>query len=180
MHIEKNLCDSIIATLLNIPDKTMDSEKSRQDMLKMGIWKELAPVQNGKRTYLPPACYTLSKTNKTSLCECLRGVKVPTGYSSNISSRVSMKDLKLIDMKSHDCNVLMQHLLPVAIRGILPKHVSHVITKLCIFFNAICSKMIDPDMLDDQQAEVIVTLCQFEMYFPLYFLMLWCIWLFIW
>ena len=133
MHIEKNVCDSIIGTLLNIPGKTKDGEKARQDMLKMGIRKELAPVEKGKRIYLPPACYTLSKKEKTSLCECLRGVKVPSGYSSNISSRVSMKDLKLTGMKSHDCHVLMQHLLPVAIRGILPKHVRHVITKLCIF-----------------------------------------------
>ena len=44
MHIEKNVCNSIVGTLLNIPGKTKDGEKARQDMLKMGIRKELAPV----------------------------------------------------------------------------------------------------------------------------------------
>jgi len=32
-----------------------------------------------------------------------------------------MQDLKLIGLKSHDCHILMQQLLPVAIRRILPK-----------------------------------------------------------
>jgi len=32
-----------------------------------------------------------------------------------------MQDLKLVGLKSHDCHIIMQQLLPVAIRGILPK-----------------------------------------------------------
>jgi len=43
-------------------------------------------------------------------------MKVPLGYSSNIKSLVSMEDLKLVGLKSHDCHVLMQQLLPVTIR----------------------------------------------------------------
>lgn len=53
------------------------------------------------------------------------------------------KYLKLIDLKSHDCHVFMQQLLPVAIRGILPKIVRIHITRLCLFFNAICNKVLD-------------------------------------
>nr|GEW89631.1 hypothetical protein [Tanacetum cinerariifolium] len=45
---------------------------ARKDMLAMGIRSELAPQEsNGKKIYLPPACYTLSKAEKTSFCECL-------------------------------------------------------------------------------------------------------------
>lgn len=166
MHVEKNICDSIIGTLLNIQGKTKDGIKARKDMVEMGIREQLAPQESGKRAYLPPACYTLSKKEKTSFCSCLNGVKVPSGYSSNIKKLVSMKDLKLIGMKSHDCHVLMQHMLPVAIRGILPNHVRQAITKLCYFFNAISSKVVDPEVLDTLQADVVVTLCQLEMYFP--------------
>ncbi|KAL8099331.1 hypothetical protein AgCh_031838 [Apium graveolens] len=165
MHIEKNVCESLVGTLLNIPGKSKDGMKARLDMQEMGIRVELAPQQSGKRAYLPPACYTLSRKEKISFCECLSSVKVPSGYSSNPKNIVSMKDLKLVGMKSHDCHVLMQHLLPVAIRGILPKHVRLVITKLCFFFNAICSKVIDPMTLDTVQADIIVTLCEFEMSF---------------
>ena len=167
MHIEKNVCDSLIGTLLNIQGKTKDSIKVRKDMVvEMGIRSQLAPEQRGTRTYLPPACYTLSKGEKTSLCKCLHGIKVPSGYSANMKKIVSLKDLKLLGMKSHDCHVLMTQMLPVAIRGILPDNVRHTVMKLCFFFNAINAKIVDPDTLDDLQAEVIETLCQLEMYFP--------------
>ena len=76
-------------------------------------------------------------------------MKVPQGYSSNIKSLVSVNDLKLVGLKSHDCHVLMQQLLPVAVRGILPEKVRVAISRLCFFFNAICRKVIDPKQLDD-------------------------------
>jgi len=93
-------------------------------------------------------------------------VKVPQGYSSNISSIVSMQDLKLVGLKSHDFHVLMQQLLPVAIRTILPPFVRGILTHLCMFFNVICKKVIDPRVLDDLENEAIRILCQLEMYFP--------------
>jgi len=77
-----------------------------------------------------------------------------------------MEDLKLMGLKSHDCHVLMQDLLPVAIHGILQKNVRQVITRVCLFFNAICRKVIDPTRLDDLENEAIILLCQLEMYFP--------------
>lgn len=144
MHVEKNVCDSVIGTLLNIKGKTKDCIKSRLDLREMGIREQLHPVARGKGTYLPPACHTMSKKEKIIFCECLRGIKGPQGYSSNVKSLVSMKNLKLVGLKSHDCHVLMQQLLHVAIRGILPKDVRCTITRLCLFFNTICAKVIDP------------------------------------
>ena len=128
MHVEKNVCDSVVGTLLNIKGKTKDGVKAQQDLVDMGIRFELHPQSIGKRTYLPPACHTLSKQEKKSFCECLRGVKVPQRYSSNVNSLVSMQDLKLVGLKSHDCYVLMQQLLPVAIRNILPTSIRVTIT----------------------------------------------------
>ncbi|XP_050902383.1 uncharacterized protein LOC127112997 [Lathyrus oleraceus] len=166
MHVEKNVCDSVIGTLLNIQGKTKDGLNSRLDMVKMKIREELAPQPRGNKTYLPPACHTLSKEEKRKFCQCLQGVKVPNGYSSNVKSLVSIQDLKLIGLKSHDCHILMQQLLPVAIRGILPKNVRHAITRLCLFFNDICNQVIDPDKLDEMENESIIILCQLEMFFP--------------
>ena len=37
MHVEKNVCDSLIGTLLNIKGKTKDGFKCRQDLVDMGI-----------------------------------------------------------------------------------------------------------------------------------------------
>jgi len=108
----------------------------------------------------------MSTKEKKSFCHCLQNVKVPQGYSSNIKSLVSINDLKLVGLKSHDCHVLMQQLLPVAIWRILPDKVRAAITRLCFLFNAICSKVIDPARLDELENKAAIVLCQMEMYFP--------------
>jgi len=42
MHIEKNVCDNIINTLLNVPGRTKDNKAARDDLADMGIRPELA------------------------------------------------------------------------------------------------------------------------------------------
>ncbi|KAA0047122.1 transposase [Cucumis melo var. makuwa] len=166
MHIEKNVCANLIGTLLDISGKTKDGVKSRLDLVELNIRSELAPQVGEKKIFLPPACYTLSRAEKLSFCKTLSELKVPEGYSSNIQSLVSLTDLKLYGLKSHDHHVLMQQLLPVAICGILPKHLRLAIIRLCFFFNAICKKTIDTSQLKGMQEDVVVTLCLLEKYFP--------------
>ncbi|XP_056695469.1 uncharacterized protein [Spinacia oleracea] len=167
MHIEKNVFDSLIGTLLNMPGKTKDGLNARSDLEELDIRKELHIVEEtGKRKYLPPAAYTLSKKEKIELCTSLAGVKVPEGYSSNISSLVSVENTKLVGLKSHDCHVLMEDFLPIAIRSILPKNVRYEIIRLCFFFKSIYSKAIKTKDLDSLEIEIAVILCQLEMYFP--------------
>ena len=60
----------------------------------------------------------------------------------------------------------MQQLSPVAIRSVLPKHVRYAITRLCFFFNALCSKVVDVSRLNDLQQEIVDILCLLEKYFP--------------
>ena len=48
MHIEKNICDSIIGTLLNIEGKTKDTLKSRIDLTHLGIRNDLQVQDEGK------------------------------------------------------------------------------------------------------------------------------------
>ncbi|GJS67329.1 hypothetical protein Tco_0681893 [Tanacetum coccineum] len=92
--------------------------------------------------------------------------RVPSSYPANIKKLVSVQDCKLVGMKSHDCHVFMTHMIPIAIRGLLPNNVRHTITKLCLFFNMIHSKVIDLEVLDSWQSDIILTLCELEMYFP--------------
>jgi len=84
MHLEKNVCDSIIGTLLDIKGKTNDGINAHKDLVEMGVCLKLQPQPQGKRTYFPPTCHTLSKFEKLCSCGCLWGVKIPQGYSSNI------------------------------------------------------------------------------------------------
>jgi len=47
MHVEKNVCDSLISTLLNIKGKTKDGLKCCQYLVDMGIRDQLHPVSRG-------------------------------------------------------------------------------------------------------------------------------------
>ncbi|KAK1668660.1 hypothetical protein QYE76_056819 [Lolium multiflorum] len=41
MHIMKNVCESLLGTLLNMPERTKDGPKARYDLLSIGIREEL-------------------------------------------------------------------------------------------------------------------------------------------
>ncbi|KAI5334273.1 hypothetical protein L3X38_024406 [Prunus dulcis] len=166
MHIEKNVCDSIIGTLLEIPGKNKDGIAARLDLLNMGVKTDLQPEYGERRTRLPPGPWNLSKAEKREVCNSFYGMKVPEGYSSNIKNLVSLQDSRLLGLKSHDCHTLMQQLLPVAIRSVLEKPARYAITRLCFFFNAICAKTVDVSKLDKLEEDVVVTLCLLEKYFP--------------
>ncbi|KAI5312908.1 hypothetical protein L3X38_042082 [Prunus dulcis] len=121
MHIEKNVCDSIIGTLLEIPRKNKDGIAARLDLLNMGVKTDLQPEYGERRTRLPPGPWNLLRAEKREVCNSFYGMKVPEGYSSNIKNLVSLQDSRLLGLKSHDCHTLMQQLLPVAIRSVLEK-----------------------------------------------------------
>ena len=59
------------------------------------------------RHYLSPASYTLSKEEKESMFECLASIKVSSGFSSNIKGIINVSEKKFLNLKSHDCHVLM-------------------------------------------------------------------------
>ncbi|KAI5343439.1 hypothetical protein L3X38_011315 [Prunus dulcis] len=92
MHIEKNVCDSIIGTLLEIPGKNKDGIAARLDLLNMGVKTDLQPEYGGRRTRLPPGPWNLSRAEKREVCNSFYGMKVPEGYSSNIKNLVSLQD----------------------------------------------------------------------------------------
>jgi len=110
MHVEKNVCESIFGTHLDIKGKSKDGKNSHDDLQCLGIRRSLWPQDQGKK-YFFHLYHTLFQKKKT-LCFVLFTLKVPDGYSSNPRN-----------MKAHDCHVLMQQLLPVALRHVLPKAV---------------------------------------------------------
>ena len=69
--------------------------------------------------------------------ECLNSIKVPSSISSNVKGIINVVEKKFLNLKSHDCHVLMTQLLLVTLRGILPPNVRLATVKLCAFLNAI-------------------------------------------
>uniref|UniRef100_A0A803N670 Uncharacterized protein n=1 Tax=Chenopodium quinoa TaxID=63459 RepID=A0A803N670_CHEQI len=50
MHIEKNISENILGTLMNIKDKTKDTIKARLDLVKMDIRQDLHPIVDEDKT----------------------------------------------------------------------------------------------------------------------------------
>ena len=64
MHIEKNICDSIVDTLLSIDSKSKDNMNSCPDLQAMGIRDQLHPNERGNRVIFPAACYSLTSNEQ--------------------------------------------------------------------------------------------------------------------
>ena len=77
--------------------------------------------------FKPATCYTLSMKEWKDFWKFLKSVKFPDGYVANISWNVNMKDKKITELKTYDCHVLLQWLLPIGLRVYLKKKVIRVI-----------------------------------------------------
>ena len=107
-HIKKNICDSIVDTLLIINGKSKDNMNSRLDLQVMGIRDQLHPIETGNRVILPIACYLLTSNKKKEFCKFFKEVNIPDGYASNITRCIQVNEREIFGLKSHDCHVLMQ------------------------------------------------------------------------
>jgi hypothetical protein len=96
-------------------------------------------------------------------------MRVPTGFSCNISKLVSVKDLSMFSYNSHDCYMMMMFFLAIAIWAIKPMGIKVLITCLCYFFNTISQKLIGRKELDDIKAYMIEAMCMLEMCFSPFF-----------
>ncbi|XP_021848834.2 uncharacterized protein [Spinacia oleracea] len=147
MHIEKKICDSVLGTIMNIQGKTKDTLKSRHDLKDLGVRPTLHPIKVGDKWNMPPAPYTFSSSEKQTFCNFLKELKVPDGFSSNISYCVNSKEAKISGLKSHDCHVILEHLLPLAIHGLLTLLVREALIELSLFFTLLCAKVLNVDDL---------------------------------
>ena len=139
MHIERNVSENIVSTVMNFVGKTKDTLKSRYDLVDLGIRQQLHPIEDGNKVLLPAACYALSSEEKLKVCNLLANLKVPDAFSSNIARCVNIQEKKIHGLKCHDHHVLLQDIFPIAIRGLLPKEVGEPLIELGKFFKNLYS-----------------------------------------
>ncbi|XP_058076314.1 uncharacterized protein LOC131224884 [Magnolia sinica] len=167
MHIEKNVYNNVLGTLLNIDGKTKDNVKSHLDLQEIKIRRTLHPKQRpSDKTYLPPACFTMANKEKNDFCRVIKNMKVPDGYASNISRCTNLKMKKILGLKSHDTHVLMQQILSIVVRRTLPPNVSSILIELSEFFRDLCSKVGRMQDFKFLESQIALTLCHLERIFP--------------
>ena len=111
------------------------------------------------------AIHTLTRIQKSDVCNFLRNIRIPDGYSSNLSRCADIANRKLTGLKSHDCHVYLQVLLPLVIRGIVHQDVTDPIIELSIYFKAVCSKVLQHAQLLQLESDIAVILCKLEQIF---------------
>jgi hypothetical protein len=114
---------------------------------------------------IPRAPYILSRAEKVVFTNIIRGLKTPSNYMGQLSQRIT-GDGELRGMKSHDYHILMQQILPLCLRTLLPKDVRIAIIRICRVFVRLCVKSVDPSSMTDLFNETAVTMCMLERVFP--------------
>ncbi|GJX48956.1 uncharacterized protein Tco_0275801 [Tanacetum coccineum] len=166
MHIEKNVLESLLGTLL-MNDKSKDTNKARQDLEELKIRPELWLSKKGNRKFIKPhPKYSFPPEKRRKFCEFIKGVKLPDGFGSNFKPKVTDNDNNIIGMKSHDCHIMMQRLLPAGAQAYLDSNIATPIIELCSFFKQIYARSIkESDMLIAEDRLVHI-LCNFEQIYP--------------
>nr|GFB45563.1 hypothetical protein [Tanacetum cinerariifolium] len=167
MHVEKNVFDNIFNIIMDDNDKTKDNVKARQDVKEYCKRRELELVSdvNGKVSK-PKASFSLTKEQKQVILQWVKKLKFPDGYASNLSRCADVHKGKMFGMKSHDCHVFMERLLPIAFREMLPETVWKAMTEVSLFFRDLCSTTLKVDQLEKMEKNIVVTLCKLEKILP--------------
>ncbi|XP_039145550.1 uncharacterized protein LOC120282769 [Dioscorea cayenensis subsp. rotundata] len=147
--------------------KPKDTITARLDLEDLNIKKELHLKRLPDGSYLmPQACYTLSKDERMEFCDFLKAVKFPDGFASNISRCVNSNDSQISGLKSHDCHIILQRLLPVVIRKFVPKDIFQALDELANFFKRLCCKTLKKEAVKGLQDDIVIILCKLEKIFP--------------
>ncbi|KAL9390464.1 hypothetical protein Peur_019069 [Populus x canadensis] len=166
MHIEKNVFENIFNTVIDVKGKTKDNIKARLDVALFCNHKNMELVCDGSRVAKPKASFVLEKNAQLLVYKWLKSLRFPDGHASNISRLVNTEECRLYGMKSHDCHVFMQTLIPLAFRDLLPKGIWDALTEISHFFRDICSSKLNVDHIERLEKNIVETICKLEMIFP--------------
>jgi hypothetical protein len=115
---------------------------------------------------IPRAVYQMLPQGKNIFCTVIKYATFPDGYASNMYHKVNLEDKRLTGLKSHDCHIIMQDLMPLALCRSLPRSVAMPLIRFCKYFKVLYGKVIDADEMEHWEAEIAEILCQLEMIFP--------------
>ena len=164
MHVEKNIAATTVGFLLG----EEDTIAVRKDLQDQGLMPDLHLVRQGTGSdfVMPHAPYALRPHEKQRVLRTIKSVKTPQGHCSNFSKLVNLEKGKMQFMKSHDWHVLIQEILPAAIRGSLAEGPRVAIIRLGHCLKRICAKVIAVSDLQDLMTYVAETCALLEVHFP--------------
>ena len=164
MHVEKNIATTLLGFILG----EEDTIAVRKDMQEQGTMEELHVVRVGDEEHYrkPHAPYVLRPSEKMKVLRTIKSVQTPSGHCASFAKLVNLEKGKLQYMKSHDWHVLLEEVLPAALRGSLPEGPRIAGIRLGHCFKRICEKAIRVSDLAALQTYVAETCALLEVHFP--------------
>jgi hypothetical protein len=158
MHCEMNVAKNFLKTITGLKDTV----KVRRDLQRRGIRKHLWLTANPRRAgklMKPAAPYVLSDAEFDVFASTIESLRTPSRYASVLRKHIRSK--KFGGLKSHDYHVLMQELMPLALRGLLKPG-----PRLAKVFRWICTKLYNPVDFESLKVDVAESMALLEMEFP--------------
>ena len=163
MHCEQNFAKNILKTITG----HKDTIKVRRDLQRRGIrrhlWLTPHPKKNGKMLK-PAAPYVLTSAEFNVFANIIDSLKTPSGHVSNMGQYIRKK--KYGGLKSHDYHMLMQQIMPLALRGLLQPGPRMAVMRISKVFRRICNKVWNPSEFQALQADVARSMALLEIHFP--------------
>ncbi|KAL0333112.1 UNVERIFIED_CONTAM: hypothetical protein Scaly_2212700 [Sesamum calycinum] len=155
----KNHVDNKV--VIDIKGKKNDNLNARRN-LKIICNRPELELDECRPNVMPKVVYTLTKEQKMRVCEWIHRLKFPVRYASNFACCVDMMKLRMHNMKSYDCHVFMQKLIPIAFREMFREHVWSALIEVRLLFKSICSTTLDVHKLHELENTVAIILCNLE------------------
>ena len=127
------------------------------------MWLTPHPHKSG-RMLKPVAPYVLTNDEFDVFANTISSLKPPTGLVSNMAQYIRKKSFG--GLKSHDYHVLMQQLMPLALRGLLQPGPRLAVMRICRVFRKICCSVWNPSDITTLEADVARTMALLEIHFP--------------
>jgi hypothetical protein len=108
----------------------------------------------------PTAPYVLTNNEFKLFANTVESLKTSIGHSSSLGKHIRSK--KFSALKSHDYHVLMQQLLPLAIRGLLKSGPRMAMMRMCKVFKRICTKIYNPTEYESLESDVAESMALLE------------------
>nr|XP_033516354.1 uncharacterized protein LOC117280718 isoform X2 [Nicotiana tomentosiformis] len=168
MHIEKNFFDNLFNTIMDVNNKAKDNLKARMHLKEYCRRSKLYLTYLNNKIQKPKDSYTFTLDERREICDWVKNLRMRDEYASNLSRCVDMKEGKLTSIKSHDCHIFLESLMPIAFKA-LPDRIWKPINEINLFFKELCSSTLNVENLSYMESNICLTLNKLAKIFPLGF-----------
>ena len=163
MHCEMNFAKNILKTITGKKDTVKVRRDLQQRNIRPHLWLTRHP-RNHTKMVKPATSYVMTESEFQVFVKCIESLKTLIGYSSDLGKHLWKKNFG--GLKSHDYHVLMQQILPLALRDLMQVGPRMAVIRMSKVFCRICTKVYNPAEIESLEAEVAETMSLLEMEFP--------------